>query len=76
MEFNDLRTKGDFMQYCLLHDSRIKEIDSAYPMSITKTLIELGMNNTQNYVMCYWKNGSIELLNIIEHATILHIRGV
>lgn len=72
MEFKNLRSKGDFMDFCLNNDNRIKELDSAIPMNLAKQLRDLDLD-TSSFAFCYWKNGEIDLLNVVEHSTKLFI---
>jgi hypothetical protein len=72
MELLECNSKGDFMKYALENDTRIKEIDSAIPLSYSKELRELGFVSS-NLVTVYWKCGTIEILDIVSHSTILEI---
>ena len=65
--------KGDFMRACTNMDNRIKELDSAIPMQLGKAIRDLGIDSSM-FVMCYWKNGEIECLNICEHWAKLYTR--
>ncbi len=67
-----ISTKGDAMKYCKQYDLRIKEIDSAIPSDLSNRFRELGLC-TESLAMCYWKNGTIEPLNVIEHAFKLNL---
>ncbi len=58
--------KGDLINFCLKYDKRLKEIDSAMPLVISKELNNLGLDRSL-MVTAYWKNGNIEILNILQH---------
>lgn len=58
--------KGELINFCLKYDKRLKEIDSAMPLVISKELNNLGLDRSM-MVTAYWKNGNIEILNILQH---------
>ena len=58
--------KGELINFCLKNDKRIREIDSAIPLVISKELNEFGLDRSF-MVTAYWKNGEIEILNILQH---------
>lgn len=58
--------KGEMIDFCLKNDKRLKEIDSAIPLVITKELANFGLDRSF-MVTAYWKNGEIEILNILQH---------
>ena len=58
--------KGELINFCLKNDKRIREIDSAIPLVISKELAEFGLDRSF-MVTAYWKNGEIEILNILQH---------
>ena len=58
--------KGEMIEFCLKNDKRLKEIDSAIPLVITKELSNFGLDRSY-MVTAYWKNGEIEILNILQH---------
>lgn len=58
--------KGGMIDFCLKNDKRLKEIDSAIPLIITKELSNFGLDRSF-MVTAYWKNGEIEILNILQH---------
>jgi len=65
-----LRSKGDYMSAVKDMDSRIKEMDSAIPLGVSKALHDLGIDASM-MVMVYWKNGKQEVVNIGAHWAIL-----
>jgi len=72
ISFDDdpLRSKGDFMKAVSSMDNRVKEIDSAIPVSISKALLELSIDPNM-HVMVYWKTGNHEVVNIAAHWAML-----
>lgn len=58
--------KGELINFCLKYDKRLKEIDSTMPLVISKELNNLGLDRSM-MVTAYWKNGNIEILNILQH---------
>ena len=58
--------KGEMIDFCLKNDKRLKEIDSAIPLVISKELSDFGLDRSF-MVTAYWKNGGIEILNILQH---------
>jgi hypothetical protein len=72
IRFEECTSKGDFMNYCLQNDIRIKELDSAFPVEIGDTLRGLSIDPS-SFCTCYWKTIGVEILNIVEHATKLYI---
>ncbi len=65
-----LRSKGDYMKAVKAMDDRVKEMDSAIPMGVSKALFDLGVDPSM-YVMVYWKTGNHEVVNIAAHWAIL-----
>ena len=64
------KSKGDYMYLVKKMDPRIKEMDSAIPLEVAIRLREMGLL-TSDFVMMYWKNGEIELVNILAHWAVL-----
>ncbi len=62
--------KAHLVKFILLHDCRIKEVDYAIPLYISNALKELNIKR-DNFVTCYFKNGNIEIINLIEYYYIL-----
>ncbi|RLF44399.1 MAG: hypothetical protein DRN17_04545 [Thermoplasmata archaeon] len=65
-----LRSKGDYMKAAKEMDSRIKEMDSAIPIGISKHLYDLGIDPSM-MVMVYWTSGKQEVVNIVAHWALL-----
>ena len=69
MNFNQLETKGDYIDYCLCNCPYIKSIDSAIPIAVR--LICKTMNTpTSNLVTIYYDTGEVCYENIIAKACI------
>lgn len=66
--------KGDFMRAVQSLDDGVKEIDSAIPIEYSKAIRKLGLD-TSMLVMCYWKDGKQEVLNIAQHWAELYTRS-
>lgn len=64
------KSKGDYMYLVRTMDPRVKEMDSAIPLEAANELRALGVSPS-DFVMMYWKNGTVELLNIVAHWAIL-----
>lgn len=58
--------KGEMIDFCLKNDKKLKEIDCAIPLVISKELSNFGLDRSY-MVTAYWKNGEIEILNILQH---------
>jgi len=68
-QFDDTN-KGDLIKYLIIKDNSIKEIDSAIPLNISNRLQELNIRR-DNFITVYFKNGGIEIINLIEYYHIL-----
>lgn len=66
-----LRSKGDYMRAVKELDHRIKEMDSAIPIGISKALYDLGIDPSM-MVMVYWISGKQEIVNIASHWAVLN----
>ena len=64
MIFDELETKGDFINYCLQNCDDIKDIDSSMPNNVYRSCKEIGVA-TSNLVTVYYMNGTITYENIV-----------
>ncbi len=69
MNFNQLETKEDYINYCLSNCPSIKSIDTAIPLNVRLTCKEIN-TPTSNLVTIYYNTGEICYENIIAKACI------
>ena len=73
MQFNEIETKSDYIEYCLDNYDDILSIDTAIPVEIHRVCKELS-TPTSNICTIYYKNGTSYYENIIAKATIAYKR--
>ena len=64
MIFNELETKGDYINYCLQNCDDIEDIDIVIPNDVYRSCKEIGVA-TSNLVTVYYMNGTITYENIV-----------
>ena len=60
------KSKGDYMSLVKEMDERIRVMDSAIPIGVSKELFTLGIDPSM-MVMVYWRSGKQEVVNIAAH---------
>jgi hypothetical protein len=73
-DYMTLETKGHYMEFCKKYDTRISAIDSAIPLEVSKQLHSLNVS-TLNLCGAYFKNGTFEVINVVEYASIVYLRN-
>ena len=64
MIFDELETKGDYINYCLQNCDDIKDIDTSIPNDAYRSCKEIGIA-TSNIVTVYYMNGLVTYENIV-----------
>ncbi len=60
------KSKNDYMTLVEEMDPRIRVMDTAIPLGISKELYDLGIDPSM-MVMVYWHSGKQEVVNIAAH---------
>ena len=72
MNFEQLQTKGDYIQYCLDNDDNIKDIDTAVDKEIYNCCKKCGVA-TSNLATVFWKTHTT-IENIVALAVVIYKR--